>query len=86
MIGDGFASTRSCEQSTGELRPTPRGSIPTMSNRLPTSGPKNDVAPNVKSTAEPPGPPGLTSSAPIRRAGSVALRRAMVSTVVAPCG
>jgi hypothetical protein len=84
ISGEGISSTRSWEQSTGELRPTPRGSIPTMSNRLRTSAPKKVGAPKVKSTADPPGPPGLTSRAPIRWAGSVARRRAMVSMIFGP--
>src|SRR5687768_18286751 len=58
------------------LRRTPRGSKPTMSNRLRTSWVKRKgAAKSAKSTPEPPGPPGLVNSEPCRRAGSAAGRQ-----------
>ena len=58
--------------SAGSLAATPRGSNPTMSNRASTAAGNSLRAPSAYSTPEPPGPPGLTTSAPIRRDGSAA--------------
>ena len=52
--------------SAGWLAATPRGSKPTMSNRASTAAGNSLRAPSAYWTPEPPGPPGLTTSAPIR--------------------
>ena len=63
---------------------TPRGSNPTMSKRLRSAGGKRLVAPSrTKSTPDPPGPPGLMNSDPIRVALSVAGSR-IIATLRVP--
>ena len=58
--------SRSSMQRTGLLELTPRGSKPTRSNRS-RMALRELLAPSrTKSTPEPPGPPGLTISEPIR--------------------
>ena len=52
--------------STGADSPTPRGSKPTTSNRFSTSVGRLSPSPTAASAPEPPGPPGLTTSEPIR--------------------
>ena len=56
---------------------TPRGSKPTMSKRLrrPSGSCPDSPAARTNSTPDPPGPPGFTSSEPMRSLGSVAGRR-----------
>ena len=69
------------------LRMMPRGSKPTRSKRARTSSVyRNGPAPTTKSTPEPPGPPGLRNSEPIRRRGSVAGSRVSAIEIVAPLG
>ena len=58
--------------NAGSLAATPRGSKPTMSNRASTADGNSLRAPSAYWTPEPPGPPGLTTSAPIRRDGPAA--------------
>ncbi len=70
--------------STGADSPTPRGSKPTTSNRFSTSVGRLSPSPIAASAPEAPGPPGLTTSEPIRfccpasrtrtRSRSIALR------------
>ena len=75
------------KQRSAVLRLTPRGSNPTRSNRARTSSVKRKgPAKSVKSTPEPPGPPGFRNSEPIRAAGLVAGRRTSASEIVAPFG
>jgi hypothetical protein len=70
-----------------ELRITPRGSNPTMSNRARTSALNRiGAAKSTMSKPEPPGPPGLTNSDPIRRAGSLAGSRSTAIEIVPPSG
>jgi hypothetical protein len=58
---------------TGALPVVPRGSNATRSNcRRRASGVESFAKPRRKSTADTPGPPGLTSIDPIRRAGLLA--------------
>ena len=59
-------------QSTGVDSPTPRGSKPTRSKRAFTSSGSSSTRKWTDSIPEPPGPPGLTKSEPIRVASSVA--------------
>ena len=76
VTGSGSAeryASMSASQRTGVLRPTPRGSKPTMSKRSRMAAGKIVVAScRTKSTPDPPGPPGLVTSEPMRRARSVA--------------
>ena len=66
-------------QRTGLLVLTPRGSKPTRSNRLRIAL-GNWLAPSrTKSTPEPPGPPGLMTSEPMRCDRSVAGSRSSAS-------
>ncbi len=58
--------------SAGSLAAVPRGSKPTMSNRASTAAGNSLRAPSAYCTPEPPGPPGLTTSAPTRWDGSLA--------------
>jgi hypothetical protein len=58
--------------SAGWLAPAPRGSKPTMSNRASTAAGNSRRAPSAYCTPDPPGPPGLMTSAPTRCAGSAA--------------
>ena len=71
----------------GVLAPIPRGSNPTRSKRRATSVPSIRIASCEEiSTPDAPGPPGLTSSEPMRCVGSVALSREIASWAVGPCG
>src|SRR3990170_2951890 len=78
--------------STGDDRETPRGSKPTMSKRsVISSGSPPNAAPNDRYTAvlmpEPPGPPGLTTSEPIRSPWRVErARSSATSNVPLPLG
>ncbi len=72
-------------QSSGAVPPTPRGSHETMSKRRLTSSLKGPSLPR-KSTPDPPGPPGLVISVPIRASGSVAGSRASARLIVGPVG
>lgn len=82
--GDGAGSLK--EQFTPWLRATPRGSNPTTSNRRRISSLNWPEAKMARSTPEPPGPPGLSTSEPIRAAGSVAGRRASARAIRSPPG
>jgi hypothetical protein len=57
-----------------------------MSNRARTSNGRNFAMARVMSTPEPPGPPGFSSSDPIRSAGVLAGNRITDSEIVAPLG
>ena len=83
---DGCFCSRSAEHLIGWLRATPRGSKPTRSNFSEISLLKYRLANSAKSTPDPPGPPGLSTIAPIRLAGSVALRRATARPNFSPFG
>ena len=66
----GSHSSALSKQRSGVLRMMPRGSKPTRSKRARTSSVYScGPAPTRKSTPEPPGPPGLRNSEPMRRAG-----------------
>lgn len=69
---------------SGELRPTNRGSMPTRSYRAAISG--MNAPAKTNSLAGPPGPPGLSSTTPRRRAGSVAFIRASATVIRRPRG
>ena len=58
--------------TAGVLPPTPRGSNPTTSNRARTAADTTWRACSAYWIPDPPGPPGLITSDPIRRAGSLA--------------
>src|SRR5687767_5611022 len=69
------------------LRRTPRGSKPTMSNRLRTSGVKQKgAAKHTKSPPDPPGPHGFVHNDPCDRAGPAARRRTIAIEIWAPFG
>ena len=91
VVGRGSAATirsfRSSEMhSTGVERPTPRGSKPTMSNRCSTSRGRVRARPIAASAPEAPGPPGLTTSEPIRSVCPAITTRTRNSGRVAPSG
>ncbi|SKU41686.1 Uncharacterised protein [Mycobacteroides abscessus subsp. abscessus] len=55
------------QRNVGVEPPTPRGSNPTMSKLCPIAeSPSLAPIPAARSTPDPPGPPGLTRSAPTR--------------------
>ena len=71
----------------GWLAPIPRGSNPTRSKRL--SSPvlvAGLTSPAAATMPDAPGPPGLTTSDPIRAPSSVALCRSSPSVTVSPAG
>ena len=72
--------------STGVERPTPRGSNPTTSNRCSTCSGSVSARPIAVSAPEPPGPPGLTTSEPIRPVWPASTARTRNSGSVAPSG
>ena len=75
------------QRTAGRLPPTPRGSKPTMSNRFSTSWVNSpERAPSAYSTPDPPGPPGLITSAPTRLAGSAAGSLTTGSENLGPAG
>ena len=85
--GRGSAAGKSAgPQSSRPLAPTPRGSQPTKSKRWVAIASAGGGAVRTKSTPEPPGPPGLAKSEPIRRAGSAAGLRISARSIVRPCG
>jgi hypothetical protein len=59
-------------RTAGWLPPTPRGSNPTTSNLARTAGDTTLLACSAYCTPEPPGPPGLSTSEPMRRPGPAA--------------
>src|SRR5205085_4568783 len=67
------------------LAATPRGSKPTMSNRARRSDDRS-MPPATNSRPEPPGPPGSTSSEPIRSPGRRAGSSLSDSSIVRPVG
>ena len=72
-VGSGSAPkyasrSASAVQRTGAERPTPLGSKPTRSNRRVTSTGMAEASCTAVSTPEAPGPPGLTTTEPIRSA------------------
>jgi hypothetical protein len=71
---------------TFSLKPTPRGSTPTMSNRSSTESLITSGLSSASVVAEPPGPPGLTKRLPMRFFGFRALTRRTATSVVAPYG
>ncbi len=73
-------------QVTGLLAPTPRGSKPTMSNESRMVWLKTFLADLAKSTPEAPGPPGFTSSEPMRLDGSAAGSLISLSEMRSPAG
>ena len=73
-------------ESTGLLRPTPRGSNETMSNRSSSPGERTDSSLARSSIPELPGPPGLITSEPIRSVGISAGCRATAICRVGPSG
>jgi hypothetical protein len=74
------------KQRNGVLRMIPRGSKPTMSKRPRSSSGRNWATPRTTSTPEPPGPPGLMNSDPIRRWGEPAGSRISDRKIFAPAG
>jgi hypothetical protein len=72
--------------STGVDSPTPRGSRPTTSKRLSTSTGRVSADCTAESVAEMPGPPGLTSSDPIRPVCPASTARTRKSCSVGPVG
>ena len=72
--------------STGADRPTPRGSKPTTSKRRSTSVGSVSDSPTAASTPEPPGPPGLTTSEPIRFCWPASRTRTMNSSIALVAG
>ncbi len=71
----------------GVLAPMPRGSKPTRSNLRATSVFFiSSESCEAISIPDAPGPPGLTSSDPIRWLGSAALTREIAIRAVRPCG
>ncbi len=74
-------------QLSGWLRPMPRGSKPTMSNRSRiASGNSSTARPIAASTPEPPGPPGLMTNEPNRLCCVAARTRSTVMLIVLPVG
>ena len=70
----------------GLLRPTPRGSKPTRSNRSRSAAGMVDAIPVRKDTPGAPGPPGLNTSEPMRWRGSRARFRITARSMVGPAG
>jgi hypothetical protein len=64
----------------------PRGSMPTMSNRLWMAGLTSCGKNRAKSVDVPPGPPGLTNRVPILRLGSAAGTLSRLSRVFSLLG
>ena len=79
-------SSISMSQSTAVLAPTPRGSKPTRSNVRRSRRARRRAADERNSIPDPPGPPGLNTSEPIRSSGSAAGTRASAMSIVAPSG
>ena len=81
-----ISSSRSSMHLTSVLRPTPRGSKPTRSNRPRNAGSANQCPIHSSiSMPDPPGPPGLRTNIPIR--GSTAARiLATATSMVGPLG
>ena len=73
-------------QVTGSLRSTPRGSNITMSKSSSSSGVSERSSLAMSSMPDTPGPPGSTTSDPIRAAGSSAGCRATAIGMVGPFG
>ncbi len=69
-------------QRTGLLEFTPRGSKPTRSKRFRSALGKASALSWTSSIPEPPGPPGLTMSEPMRSPCSVAGSRMMATSSV----
>ncbi|CAB5041387.1 unannotated protein [freshwater metagenome] len=81
------SAAASSRHSTGELAATPRGSKETKSNALVSSEGKAAAAEVRNSRPDPPGPPGLMTSEPIRSdADPVDGWRMRASSVVGPEG
>src|SRR4029079_1381412 len=70
----------------GLLRPTPRGSKLTRSNRSRSVAGTVDAIPVRKDTPGAPGPPGLNTSEPMRCRGSRARCRITARSMVGPAG
>jgi hypothetical protein len=80
------ASLNVWKQRNGVLRMTPRGSNPTMSKRPRSCSGKTCATPRTTSTPEPPGPPGLMNSEPMRCWGFPAGSRISAREIFAPLG
>ena len=75
------------KHSIGALRAIPRGSNPMMSKRARTrSENMNRPTAWMKSTPEPPGPPGFVKIEPIRFDGLLAGSRVIARRIVGPSG
>ena len=91
VVGRGSeAMTRSLRSagmhSTGVESPTPRGSKPTTSKRRSTSSGSVSAWPIAASAPDPPGPPGLITSEPMRSVWPGCTARTRVSGSRSPCG
>ena len=80
------AQGRSDRHTSACERPTPRGSIPTTSYRSVTFDPRTRANPPIASIEDPPGPPGLMKTAPVRSVDRLARRRASPIRIVGPSG
>ena len=80
------SSSKSTSQSIAVLAPTPRGSNETRSNRSVSSGGITAATLVRNSMPDPPGPPGLNTSEPMRRSSSAVAARATAMSIVSPSG
>ena len=71
---------------SGSDSPTPRGSKPTRSNRSSSCWLSAPTRPAARFTPEPPGPPGLTSSEPIRWLWESLRARTTKMSALSPAG